>query len=99
MQARLVVEVASSIINAGLHDPSPTGVPVGGAAARRAPSRVLVAAQCIVLGMLLQAMCSSVCASTECAESYGVARACRARGMGSGRTGEVTFQRGRPGVA
>ena len=75
MQVRPVVEVASSIINAGLHDPSPTGVPVGGAAAGRAPSRVRGAVQCNVQGVQLQAMCSSVCASRECAESSGVARA------------------------
>ena len=93
------MEVASSIINAGLHCPNPTGEPVGRAAARQAPSRVRGAVQCNVQGVQLQAMCSSVCASRECAESSGVARACRARGMGSGRTGGVTFQRGRPGVA
>ena len=78
--------------------PTPTGEPVEGAAARRAPSRVRIADACSSGCVQLQTVCSRVNASIKCAESSGVARACRARGMGSGRTGEVTFQRAEPGV-
>ena len=100
MQGMQVMEVASSTINAGLHCPNPTGEPVGRAAARRAPSRVRGAVLlCSVLVVLLHARCSSVHASSECAACTGVARACRARGMGSGLTLEVTFQGTGPGVA
>ena len=94
-----VMEVASSIINAGLHCPNPTGEPVGRAAAGRAPSRVQVAVWCGVLCVLLPAVRVRASASSVCVRRSVVARAWRARGMGSGRTGEVTFRRAGPGVA
>ena len=98
MQGEQVVEGAPSIINAGLHGPNPTGEPVGRAAAGRAPSRVQVAVWCSVLCVLLPAVRIRDSASSVCVRRSVVARAWRARGMGSGRTGEVTFQRAEPGV-